>query len=320
MKISIAMATYNGAKYLAEQLASFARQSRRPDELVVCDDGSTDQTVDVLLNFQRTSPFPVRIFQNGENLGYSKNFEKSVSLCEGDVIFLSDQDDVWFDNKLDVVSGILASSPAVHVLVNDQEITDGSLIPSGRTIFMNNRALGHGEDWITAGCCTAITRQFRDLMLPFPADLIAHDGWLHRVGVALGVRQVLHEVLQYYRRHDRNTSSPLAAGAFAPNLWEPIFAYGLKDVTAGWEKELALSLFISERLSEMTQLLRDMQLEGVAHDVACYEACKADALATRMEIVGRNPISRAGAVMRFFLSGNYRYFCGGKSALKDLIR
>lgn len=320
MKISIALATYNGASHLREQLESFARQSHQPDELVVCDDGSTDRTVEILRNFQSASQFPVRIYLNERNLGYSKNFEKAVSLCEGSVIFLSDQDDVWFDKKLEVVSGVFSSNQAIHVVVNDQEITDGNLVPSGRTIFMNNRALGYTEDWITAGCCTAITRQFRDLAVPFPAELVAHDGWLHRLGVALGVRHVLHEVLQYYRRHEKNTSSPIAAGSVPPNRWAPILAYGLKDVSAGWEKEAAVSRFLVERFSEMTPLLNEMQVAKIAGDVAHHEIRRAEALVARIGIVQLGVIRRCSFVAAFFFAGNYCYFSGWKSALKDLIR
>ncbi len=320
MQISIAMATYNGAKYLQKQLDSFLCQTRQPDELVVCDDGSTDATLAILEVFRQQAPFAVRIYRNETNLGYIKNFEKVLSLCVGDLIFLSDQDDVWFANKLEMVSGILAISPSVHILINDQEITDGNLVSSGRTIFVNSKALGYGADWITSGCCTAITRQFRDLVIPFPANLIPHDNWLHRVGVTLGVRKVLPEVLQYYRRHDENTSSPVAVRGSEPNQWKFIKDYQLIDVSPEWAKERTLSIFISAHFSKMTQLLSDMQIADRAVCAAQYEDRKAAALAQRIEIVRRGRISRAFSVVVFLLSGNYRYFSGWKSAAKDLIR
>lgn len=100
MKISIAMATYNGAKYLQEQLDSFVTQTRQPDELVVCDDGSSDATVEILRHFAAGAPFAVEIHENEVNLSHAKNFEKALSLCGGDVIFFSDQDEVWFPEKV----------------------------------------------------------------------------------------------------------------------------------------------------------------------------------------------------------------------------
>ncbi len=92
------MATYNGAKYLEEQLASFVVQSQLP--LVVCDDGSADATLEILHRFAHSAPFPVRIVCNDERLGYGDNFLKAASLCEGDWIAFSDQDDVWLPDKL----------------------------------------------------------------------------------------------------------------------------------------------------------------------------------------------------------------------------
>ena len=92
--ISVALCTYNGAQHLPAQLASIAGQTRQPDELLVCDDVSDDFTIEVIESFAHNVPFPVRVFINNEKLGAIKNFEKAVSLCTGDILFLSDQDDV----------------------------------------------------------------------------------------------------------------------------------------------------------------------------------------------------------------------------------
>src|SRR3954470_17842517 len=92
---SVAMCTYNGARFLGEQLASVAAQTRPPDELVVCDDRSTDETASLVRDFAAAAPFRVRLHVNERNLGSTRNFERAVSLCEGDLIALSDQDDEW---------------------------------------------------------------------------------------------------------------------------------------------------------------------------------------------------------------------------------
>ena len=99
MKASIALATYNGERYLQEQLNSFLHQTRLPDEIIACDDCSTDRTMDILESFAISALFAVYIYRNAINLGYTKNFERAISLCSGDVIFLSDQDDVWFPKR-----------------------------------------------------------------------------------------------------------------------------------------------------------------------------------------------------------------------------
>src|SRR5437588_7313199 len=100
-RISIAMCTYNGARFLREQLDSFAAQSRLPDEVVICDDGSTDGTADIVRTFASGAPFPVHFHVNEPRLGITRNFERAAGLCTGSIIFFSDQDDVWLPDKLD---------------------------------------------------------------------------------------------------------------------------------------------------------------------------------------------------------------------------
>src|ERR1700738_4384526 len=130
--ISIAMTTFNGAPYLREQLTSLASQSLKPLELVVCDDGSTDETVSILQIFSARAPFEVRIFQNAQRLGYQQNFIKAASLCKGALIAFCDQDDVWNDDKLQVVSNHFVQSDDLLV-AHDYGVffeDSGQLIPS----------------------------------------------------------------------------------------------------------------------------------------------------------------------------------------------
>jgi glycosyltransferase involved in cell wall biosynthesis len=100
--VSIAMATCNGASYIAEQLESLRRQDTQPHELVVSDDASTDQTVDIIAEFAANAPFPVRIERNRARVGYRANFMKVAGLCGSEVIAFCDQDDVWLPHKLSV--------------------------------------------------------------------------------------------------------------------------------------------------------------------------------------------------------------------------
>ena len=122
--ISIAMATYNGDRYIGEQLDSLARQKLLPLELVVTDDGSSDGTLDILKAFSEGAPFPVRIFRNTTRLGYEENFLKAASLCNGDVIAFCDQDDIWMDRKLEVCAPMFADPSIVGVLHTGQSMRD----------------------------------------------------------------------------------------------------------------------------------------------------------------------------------------------------
>ena len=137
LTISIAMCTYNGEKYLQEQLDSFLGQTRLPDELVVCDDGSHDRTIDILEDFSARAPFPVRIYRNTANLGYSKNFEKAGALCTGDIIAFSDQDDVWDPQKLEKFAEIMTGDPEVGFVFCDAEVVDQGLNSLGFSFWDN---------------------------------------------------------------------------------------------------------------------------------------------------------------------------------------
>lgn len=135
LTISIAMCTYNGERFIQEQLDSFLKQSRLPDELVVCDDGSQDMTISILEDFCRRAPFPVRIFINSANLGYSRNFEKAMSICRGDIIAFSDQDDVWKPQKLARFEHFFKERPKVGCVFCNASLVDEELKPLGRSVL-----------------------------------------------------------------------------------------------------------------------------------------------------------------------------------------
>ena len=128
MRLSIALCTYNGSAYLSEQLESLAAQTRTPDELVVCDDNSTDgRTVEMVRAFARNSPFAVRFSVNRKTLGPKKNFQRAIARCQGDVIFLCDQDDVWEPNKLARIEETLLAAPEAGFVFTDAEVVDEDL-------------------------------------------------------------------------------------------------------------------------------------------------------------------------------------------------
>lgn len=121
MSISIALCTYNGEKYIAEQLQSILNQQLLPDEIIVCDDGSTDATLDIVRQVAVGSYVKINIWQNVPNLGVVKNFAKAISLCSGNFVALSDQDDVWLPNKLQLTYDYLNQASHSHL---DMVFTD----------------------------------------------------------------------------------------------------------------------------------------------------------------------------------------------------
>ena len=120
---------------MLEQLESIAAQTVMPDEVVVCDDRSTDKTAEIVESFGRRAPFPVRLYLNEDNLGSTKNFEKAITLCDSEIILLSDQDDVWHARKLERIQETFADQPRTGAVFTDADIVDAVLRSTGRSLW-----------------------------------------------------------------------------------------------------------------------------------------------------------------------------------------
>lgn len=216
MKVSIALCTYNGEKFLLEQLESFLRQTRLPDELVVCDDRSTDASIKLIEEFSNIASFPLRIHVNEKNLGSTKNFEKAISLCTGDVIFLSDQDDVWLPEKIQTIEAEFEQDNNLGMVFTNAELVDEGLESLGHTLWdfsfpkdnqlraTNGKLfevlLGHN---VVTGGTIAFRSCYRDQFSPIPTDIpyVIHDAWIALVITANAEVRMLSESLIKYRQH-----------------------------------------------------------------------------------------------------------------------
>jgi glycosyltransferase involved in cell wall biosynthesis len=212
-RISVAMCTYNGERFLAAQLESVAQQTRLPDELVVCDDASTDQTLSIVRAFAASASFPVRIFENERNLGFAANFEAAIRRCAGDLIALSDQDDVWYPNRLERSEQELAAHPQTGLVFSDGDLIDEHGRPLGETLWQRlgfdaerKRALLAGQFVILAkhrfitGATMMFRAGLRDRSLPFGAGWI-HDEWLVMTAAAFADLRPIEQPLIRYRLH-----------------------------------------------------------------------------------------------------------------------
>jgi glycosyltransferase involved in cell wall biosynthesis len=212
--ISIAMCTYNGEKYIQKQLESIAGQSLLPNELVVCDDGSTDATVEILQKFAATAAFSVRLIQNVNNLGSTRNFEKAIGLCHGDLIALSDQDDVWCREKLVRLSTVLLTDPMIGGVFSDAELVDEKTCPIGETLWhavhfspkkSDKRLKGDltkillKQDVVT-GATLMFRSSLRNICLPIDPSWV-HDGWIAWMLASYSRLVPVDELLIKYRIH-----------------------------------------------------------------------------------------------------------------------
>lgn len=211
MKISVAMATYNGQDYIEQQLKSILSQSVKPDEVIISDDNSTDETLDVIRSVIRTSNIKIKLISNSKNMGYTQNFNNALLHTSGDVVFLCDQDDYWYENKISHMMKTIENNDKFLVYMNDALLTDENLNPSKLTKIGQIRSASLDDSFFVMGCCCAIKRELLDFALPIPSQFKGHDDWLVRIADGLNKKYIDSAILQLYRRHGANESS------FLPN-------------------------------------------------------------------------------------------------------
>ncbi len=215
-KISIALCTYNGAKFLPAQLESFLAQTRLPDELIVCDDCSTDETPLIIKDFARCAPFTVTFRVNEKNLGSTKNFERVISLCGGDLIFLSDQDDVWLPKKIARIEAEFVKNSQVGLVFSDAEIVDENLQTVNCNLWQftfseerrENARNGNFFDVllrqnVVTGATMAFRSGYRKSFMPIPDRIpnLIHDAWISLLIASEAKVVFVEEQLIKYRQH-----------------------------------------------------------------------------------------------------------------------
>jgi glycosyltransferase involved in cell wall biosynthesis len=223
--VSVALCTYQGENHLQEQLDSIAAQSRPPDEMVVCDDSSTDRTLEILDLFRSQAPFPVRVHVNEKRLGPGKNFEGAIERCRGELIFTSDQDDVWHPEKLRTLVPTLVATPQVGAVFCDAEVVDERLMPLGYSLWEFLRFRGRLQKKVSGGETLAVLlrhnvmlgmtvgfrARFRDLILPIPADC-PYDVWIPILIAAVADVTMVPQRLSKYRQHEGQVVGAMKKG------------------------------------------------------------------------------------------------------------
>jgi glycosyltransferase involved in cell wall biosynthesis len=212
-QISVALCTYNGERFLARQLASIQQQTRLPFELVACDDCSTDGTLQILREFAVSASFPVRIVRNEHNLGFVANFERAIRLCEGDLIALSDQDDIWYPTRLERSQQEFTAHPEVGLVFSDADVMDDRDQLTGTRLWTNfgfnlerKRRLLAGDYTVLArnrfvtGATVMFRSRLRENCLPVGSGWL-HDEWIVAIVAAAAEVRPIDSPLIRYRRH-----------------------------------------------------------------------------------------------------------------------
>lgn len=215
MTVSVGLCTYNGAQFLRNQLDSILNQTFKVNEIVICDDGSTDETHRILSEYKNNFPEIFKIFINPANLRSVKNFEKAISLCTGDLIFLSDQDDVWTQHKVMTYLDYFQRDQAIDVLcsngyiIDDQnaDIESYTLWDAPEFLLQNNKEIDYYTIFSTignfaTGASMALKKTFIDTIIPFPViEGFHHDEWIALKAAEQKKFAFLNEKLFHYRVH-----------------------------------------------------------------------------------------------------------------------
>lgn len=253
-KISVALATYNGERFVEEQLRSIIHQSTPPDEIVVSDDNSTDSTVEVVSRVLSASGLKYILATNKYERGFSNNFQSALDLCSGDIVFLSDQDDAWREDKIKVVVATFCEKPGVLLVLHDMQIGDADLLPRDTTYLQELDALSISRDSYCSGCAMALRRELLDPLLPFPKELTDHDIWINEFAKIIDKRVVIEEPLAIYRRHGNNLTT------------NQIFTKNLLTRMASEIESERKGTFLKRQLMINTELLARVPASGIVEN------------------------------------------------------
>jgi len=209
MNVSVAMATYNGEKYLKQQVDSILSQLGDEDELVVSDDHSSDGTLSIIEQYMKEDP-RVKLFMNEES-GVISNFDNALKHTRNDIIFLSDQDDIWKPEKVKTVKAYYEKNPKVQMIMSDITVVDNDLNTTIDSFyeFRGSRS-GVIKNIIKnsyIGCAMSFRRELKEQILPIPRNVPMHDMWIGLVADLNKSALLIPEKLIYYRRHDANVTS-----------------------------------------------------------------------------------------------------------------
>ncbi len=326
-RISIALCTYNGERFLPQQLDSIEKQTRLPDELVVCDDCSTDRTVEIVRDFAASVSFPVKLVENDQNLGSTRNFEQAIRLCSGDLIALCDQDDKWSPVRLERCEQELLVHPEGGLVFSDGDMIDDQDLPIGKTLWqafhftaaLRRELLAGNYDLLVkyrfvTGATVMVRAVLRDHFLPIPPGWI-HDEWIAAIVQAFSNLNPINEPLVFYRQHtSQQVGSPgeEIAGSTIKDHWSSL-TEGEKTDTywKGLSRNIRFAQTACTALSGMPLGERGRRV------LSAYQAWLRFALFRTN--LPRRRLSRLAPVLKKY-SWYTRHAFGFKSAVKDLVR
>lgn len=211
--LTVCVATYNGERYINEQIASILSQLSKDDEIIVSDDGSQDKTIEIVKSFHDER---IKLYENKGKHGVVPNFENALKHSSGDIIFFSDQDDIWAEEKVEVCARVLKD---VDLVVHNSRVVfeDGNHQDEDFFKLRHSRG-GYWKNLVKnsfVGSCMAFRKDVKEYVLPFPKHILWHDMWIGLMVEKHGKTKFINEKLLYYRRHGDNASATSEKSTFS---------------------------------------------------------------------------------------------------------
>mgnify|MGYP000167304291 FL=1 len=322
-RISIAMATYNGARFLDEQLRSLVGQRLRPFELVVADDGSTDDTLAQIRAFAAHAPFPVVIIEGQGRLGYRLNFRRAAQHCSGDIIAFCDQDDIWREDKLEVMAKCF-DDPKVLLAYHNAIVFDDDTTRPLHRAAEEHRSLAERPLPMFKGV-NGLIQLFRADLRKYDHlwdqsvdhfwgwEILAHDQWYFFVALLLGKVEFVDQPLLGYRQHGSNTYGVRSSETWLHRLSQRFAHFAEQDTSQATA---------ADSRAAIVEAIAELDNRHDLHEVAGVYRTFADRLRRRAATYSApGVLQRAGCAARSLRAGDYR---GGRwgfekaSIIRDL--
>jgi glycosyltransferase involved in cell wall biosynthesis len=321
LRSGVALCTFNGIAYLSEQLDSLLAQKRLPDQIAIFDDLSDDGTWEFLQVWAHRAPLPVFIYRNSTRLGIARNFETAISVLDTELIFLCDQDDIWFPEKIDELAGMFEMDSDVLLVHTDAQLVDSDAQDLKISLFEALNVSGDERNRIysgdafsvlcqrniVTGATVAFRRNLLELALPFPDDWL-HDEWLAITAAAKGKVMLMDVLSIQYRQHSQN-----AIGIRMPGFFQCVKVF------------LRLMRFLpgefqAKRAGRFNALFERLCAQHMLSSANLSVLQSALAHSRVRSSLPKNPVTRFYIVLNEVRTGRYWQFSRGvRGILRDII-
>lgn len=325
--ISAAMALYNGERFLKDQILSMQNQTLRLDELVICNDASTDGSLEVIEQLRPKLSFDLVVLNNEKNMGLTFTLSRAFEAARGDYIFYTDQDDVWFNQKLEAVVYEFERNKRIQVITHNAVITDENLKPLGACLFDYAALNKMGYATAAHGFATAIRRDFIKYGLPI-AQGYSPDRFLSLLGTAFNVKLTLDKPLTFWRRHEK--AATFESCGESSGFWHEVLVK-LKSNALNFGRTRTTQWFNNRRSRETAVISFCEKIYALEKLPAWCEsnllnafykkALRAEAAyKMRSRVLEKVGFERFKAVLSAYKRGAYKPFHSFQTAIDDLLR